>query len=328
MKNVNSKTSNKILVILGPTAVGKSGTAIKLAKKFNGEIISADSRQIYKGMKINSGAVPITNKKDNEKIIAVSDGIPHYFVNIAKPTEEYSVAKFKREAEKIITDILLRDKLPIICGGTGFWIKAIVNDVSFPEVKPNWKLREKLDKKSTEELFAKLKKVDPTRAKTIDAKNKVRLIRALEICEKLGKVPKILSRGHTSSVAIAPPRGTTSFHSNWEFLQIGINRPKEELHERIKLNIKNRMHEGMIKEIEELHTNLSWNEIEKFGLSFKLIPQYLRGEISLQEELKEKIYLAEKNYAKRQMTWFKKDNNILWLEDYNTTEKATINFLQ
>ena len=324
MKNVNSK----IIVILGPTATGKSGTAIKLAKKFNGEVISADSRQIYKGMEINSGAVQVKKKIIDDKTILVSDDIPHYFVSIAKPTEEYSVAKFKRKAEKIIIDILKRDKLPIICGGTGFWIKAIVDNVVFPEVKPNWKLRKKLSEKSTEELFTKLKKVDPARAKTIDVKNKVRLIRALEICEKLGKVPEILSRGRTSSVAIAPPQRTTSFHSSWKFLQIGISRPKKELHKKIKLNVKKRMQQGMIDEIEKLHKNLSWGKIESFGLSFKLIPQYLRGEISSQEELKEKIYLAEKNYAKRQMTWFKKDNNILWLEDYNTTEKATINFLQ
>lgn len=311
---------NKILVILGPTASGKSGIAIKLAKKLNGEIISADSRQIYKGMEINSGAVPIsrqampaTDKSVDTSTVTISSGIPHYFISIAEPTEKYSVVKFKKKAEKIIADILLRGKLPIICGGTGFWIKAIVDNVIFPEVKPNWKLREKLDKKNIEELSAKLKKIDPARAKTIDAKNKIRLIRALEICKAIGKVPTQTNSNKTK---------------DWEFLQIGIKQAKEKLHKRIKLNIKKRMQQGMISEIEKLHKNLSWEKIESFGLSFKLIPQYLHGKISSQEELKEKIYLVEKKYAKRQMTWFKKDKNILWLKNYSHIKKTIIKFLK
>ena len=309
--NNNKKLSEKILVILGPTAVGKSSLAIKLAKKFNGEIVSADSRQIYQGMEINSGAVLITKKEIDGKEFTISENIPHYFISTANPTEEYSVAKFKREAEKVIADILARKKLPIICGGTGFWIKAIVDNVIFPEVKPNWELRKKLEQKSTKELFSKLKKIDPARAKTVDAKNKVRLIRALEICQAIGKVPQ--------------PK--TNKTRNWEFLQIGIKRPKEELAERIKLNVAKRMEQGMIAEIEELHKNLSWEKIESFGLSFKLIPQYLRKEISSQEELEKKIYLAEKNYAKRQMTWFKKDKTIKWLSDYVEIKKEVIKFL-
>ncbi len=307
MKNVNSK----IIVILGPTAVGKSGMAIKLAKKFNGEIISADSRQIYKGMEINSGAVPIEKKIIDGKAILTSDGISHYFISIINPTEEYSVAKFKKEAEKVITNILDREKVPIICGGTGFWIKAIIDNVVFPKVKPNWELREKLSKNSTEELFTSLKRIDSIRAKNIDAKNKVRLIRALEICKTLGKVPR--------------PEIRTLNHL--EFLQIGIQRTKKEIHQKIKLNVKNRMRKGMITEIKRLHKNLSWEKIESFGLSFKLIPQYLRGEIKTEEELKEKIYLAEKNYAKRQITWFQKDKRIIWLERYSKIEKTVSIFL-
>ncbi|HFC76798.1 MAG TPA: tRNA (adenosine(37)-N6)-dimethylallyltransferase MiaA [Candidatus Moranbacteria bacterium] len=338
MKNIEKK----IIVILGPTASGKSSVAIKLAKKFDGEIISADSRQIYKGMEINSGAVPvdtsidtsnvyqgkqITTFTDKETVSSfdqvknwqqgfISDEILHYFVGTANPNEEYSVAKFKRQAEKIIVDILKRKKIPIICGGTGFWIKAIVDDIIFPEVKPDWNLRKKLAEKSVEELHSELKKIDPLRARNIDFKNKVRLIRALEVCQKLGKVPQLKK--------IAKKNNS----KNWNFLEIGIKKEKKDLHQRIKLNVTKRMSQGMITEIEKLHQQLPWDKIEKFGLSFKLIPQYLRGEFSSQKELQEKIYLAEKNYAKRQLTWFKKDKKINWLSKYEEIENVAKKFLK
>lgn len=318
MNNIN----NKIIVILGPTASGKSSVAIKLAKKFNGEIISSDSRQIYRGMEINSGAVPVspinaqathtTNRNFVYKTYALNGDVPHYFIGITDPTEEYSVAKFKRQSEEVIANILKRKKVPIICGGTGFWIKAIVDNMIFPKVKPNWSLREKLSKESTEQLFDKLKKIDSERAKTIDRQNKVRLIRALEICEKLGKVPVI----------------NLSKKRNWEFLQIGIQREKENLRKRIKLNVKTRMKQGMIAEIKKLHSVLSWEKIESFGLSFKLIPQYLKGEIASLKKLEEKIYLTEKNYAKRQITWFNKDKRIKWLSNYNSIEKEVSDYLR
>ena len=312
MKNI----SPKIVVILGPTASGKSSTALKLAQKFNGEIISADSRQIYQGMEINSGAEVVEAKIIDSENIFVSHNIPHYFVSNVDPTEEFNVVKFKREAEKIITAILARQKLPIICGGTGFWIKSLVDGIAFPQVKPNWKLREQLKKKTSEELFNQLKKIDLSRSKTIDAKNKVRLIRALEICKAIGKVPPF-----NDSVSTIPSR------PNWDFLQIGIRQSKETLHQRIKLNVNKRMQQGMIAEIERLHQSLSWEKIQSFGLSFNLIPQYLQGEISSQKELREKIYLAEKNYAKRQMTWFKKDKRIQWIHDYASIEKLVTQFL-
>ncbi len=304
-------SNNKIIVILGPTASGKSSVAIKLAQKFNGEIISADSRQIYQSMEINTGAEPVKKQVINDKKIFFSHNIPHYFVSIISPTEKYSVVKYKKEAEKIISDILQRGKIPIICGGTGFWIKALVDNVTFPSVKPNLTLRKKLALKNTNTLFAELRKIDPQRAKTIDPKNKVRLIRALEICQKLGTVPL--------------PKKTQK--TSYSFLQIGIKRTKKELHQRILLNVKKRMQQGMITEIKKLHQELDWKEIENFGLSFRLIPQYLKGKIQSLEELMEKIYLVEKNYAKRQITWFKKDPRIQWSKDYASIEKLVHQFL-
>jgi len=299
----SSQNQAKVIVILGPTASGKSSVAIKLAQEFDGEIISADSRQIYRGMEIGSGRVTL----EEEKMA------PHHLIGIVNPEDKFSVAKFKKTTEEKIKEILKRNRLPIICGGTGFWIQSIVDDIVYPEVKPDWKLRNQLRNQSLEELLTKLKKLDPARAKTVDAKNKVRLIRAIEICQTLGKVPEVKNKKN----------------SKYEFLEIGISRDKEELHKRIKLNVKNRLENGMIAEVEKLkESGLSWKKIESFGLSFKLIPQFLRGEIKTKEELAEKIYLAEKDYAKRQMTWFKRNKKIKWLKDYSEIKKEVKKFLE
>lgn len=293
---------NKVIIILGPTASGKSSLAIKLARKFDGEIISVDSRQIYKGMEIGSGKITLREEKMAS----------HHMLGIVSPKTDFSVAKFKKRAEKDIENIINRDKLPILCGGTGFWIQSIVDDIIYPEVKPDWDLRKKLEKESLENLLEKLEKLDSQRAQTVDSKNKVRLIRAIEICQNLGKVPTIKNKENLK----------------YEFLQIGIARDKEELHQRIRLNVKKRIQKGMIKEVQNLkELGLSWKKIERFGLSFKLIPQFLKGEIKTKEELMEKIYLAEKNYAKRQMTWFKRDKRIKWLDDYQKIKYEVKNFI-
>ena len=295
------KLSNKIIVILGPTSSGKSDVAVRLAKKFNGEIISADSRQIYRGLDIGTGKITTKEQK----------GIKHYLIDNASPRTKYNAAKFKRDAEKIMKDILRRGKLPIICGGTGFWIKAVVDDVSYPEVKPDWVLRNKLRNYAAEKLFSMLQKADPERAKNIDAKNKVRLIRAIEICKKLGKVP------------------TSVGNNNYCSLQVGIKLSKEKLRKNIEKRLRKRFELGMIEEVENLHLKekLSWKKIESFGLGYLWIPKFLRGEIRTEKELFEKIFQAEKDYAKRQMTWFKKDSRIKWLSDYKNIEKTVKLFL-
>jgi len=307
--------NNKIIVILGPTSSGKSDVAISLAKKFDGEIISADSRQIYRGLDIGAGKEPGRITRNTKHITYISSGISHYMIDIVSPRTNFSAGQFKKRTDKIIVDILKRGRLPIICGGTGFWIKSIVDNVSYPEVKPNWKLREKLNQESTEELFKRLQKLDPERAGNIDTKNKVRLIRAIEICETLGKVPE------TKRDPKVKP---------WEFLQIGINIPKEKLQEKIKIRLKKRFEAGMIEEVEKLHRKekISWKRLESFGLGYFWIPKFLKGEIKTKEEIFEKVYLAEKDYAKRQMTWFKKDDRIIWLENYKNIEKEVKAFLK
>jgi tRNA dimethylallyltransferase len=298
----------KIVVILGPTSAGKSEVAIRLAQKFNGEIISADSRQIYRRLDIGTGKIRGT--WNVERGTFVSEGIDHFMIDIVSPRTIFSAAQFKKKADQIIEDILKRGKLPIICGGTGFWIKSVVDNVTYPEVKPDWQLRKKLEQKSVSVLFKMLQKLDPQRAKNIDAKNPVRLIRAIEICKAIGKVPE----------AKTAPKYTA--------LQIGIDIAKENLHQNIAKRLKKRWRAGMIKEVENLKkSGLSWKKIQSFGLSYFWIPLYLQKKISKQELL-ERVLHAEKDYAKRQMTWFQKDRRILWLKNYKTIEKSTKNFLK
>lgn len=306
MKTLVDTRRRKIIVILGPTSSGKSEVAVKLAKKFNGEVISADSRQIYRGMDVGTGKI---TKKEMA-------GIKHWMLDIVDPKTDYNVLKFKKQAEKIIADILQRGKLPIICGGTGFWIKAIVDNVNFPEVAPNKELRNKLRNKSAETLFKMLKKLDPERAKNIDQKNPVRLIRAIEIAKFLGYVPKISSQ-------------LTIDDSQFTFLQIGINVSKEKLQKNIKKRLEKRFAQGMIKEVKNLREKykLSWKKIQSFGLGYFWIPLFLQGKIS-RKELFEKVYQAEKDYAKRQMTWFQKDKRIKWLASYKKIERKSKFFIQ
>ncbi len=300
---MESRSRNKIIVILGPTSSGKSDVAIKLARKFNGEIISADSRQIYKGMDLGTGKV----SKAQQRLAR------HQILDIISPNTEYNVSKFKKDAIYAINCVLQKGELPIICGGTGFWIKSIVDDIDFPEVKPDKDLRKKLEKETAEKLFSLLKKLDPERAKNIDAKNKIRIIRAIEICKTIGKVPKKT----TPNIQ----------NTKYDFLQIGIDIPKEKLHKKIKTRLEKRFKQGMLREIEKLHKNgVSWKRLESFGLEYRWIARYLQDNIS-RKEMEENLYNNTKNYAKRQMTWFKKDKRIIWLKNYKEIEKNVKNFI-
>ena len=320
----------KVIVILGPTASGKSDVAIKLAQKFGGEIISADSRQVYRGMNLGTGKVeadqPAEIPKEflNKKFYSgsnlfISEGIIHHLIDVADPNDEFNISHFKKLAEKKIEDILKRGKIPIICGGTGFWIQSIVDNVQLPEVKPDKVLRNMLSNKPTEELFSMLKKLDSERAKNIDAKNKVRLIRAIEICRAIGKVPKQNTRYEI-------------LNTKYEFLQIGIDVDKEILNEKIKKRLGQRFSIGMIEEVQILNNppaggGISWERLEYFGLEYRWIARYLQKKISL-DEMMEKLYFDIIHYAKRQMTWFKRDKRILWLKDYSEIKSAVKKFIK
>ncbi len=295
---------NKIIVILGPTASGKSDMAVVLAKKFGGEVISADSRQVYKSLNIGSGKITKREMK----------GVPHYLLDVANPKRAFSVAEFKRLAEKKADDILKRGKIPIICGGTGFYIQAIVDNLVFPEVLPNKQLRVKLEKKTTEELFKILRSKDSRRAKEIDSKNPHRLIRAIEIVTHLGSVPHLDVRRP----------------NKYNALQIGIKTDDEKLKERIYARIIARLRTGMVAEVKHLHEQrLSWKRMEALGLEYRYLSRYLRGKIT-KDEMIEQLNIATRQFAKRQKTWFKRDKRIKWftLGEMKKVEKEVERFLK
>ncbi len=301
---------NKLLVIVGPTASGKTNLSIKLAKKFsalggsalgwNGaEIVSADSRQVYKGMNIGTGKI---TKKEMQSI-------PHHLLDIVSPKTRFDVTKYKKKALRIIKDIQKRDKLPILIGGTGFYIQAITDGIIFPQVKPDWKLRSSLEKKDIKDLFKELKSLDPQRAKTIEKYNKRRLIRALEIIKKTNKpVPKIKNDPIDSDILI-----------------LGIK--KEEIKELIKIRLLKRLRQGMIAEVKRLkQSGVSWKRLEEFGLEYRYIALYLQKKIT-KEEMIEKLQKEIEHYAKRQMTWFKRDKRIHWIKNYEKAEKLSKCFI-
>lgn len=290
----------KVLVILGPTATGKSDLAVRLARKFNGEVISADSRQIYEGMDLGTGKI---TKKEMR-------GVPHYMLNIVKPNSVYNVSKYKIQAQKIIRDILKRQKLPIICGGTGFYIEAVVNNTTLPDVPPNPKLRKELEPKTCEQLMNILIKLDKKISQTIDSKNKVKIIRAIEIAKELGSVPAIKSEPLYNSV------------------QIGLITPDIILKERIYLRLISRIKAGMLNEAKKLHNQgLSWRRMDNLGLEYRYMAKYLNGQITKEQminELNSKIW----QYARRQKTWFRRNKSIKWYQVGPQTNQKIINYLE
>ena len=306
---------NKVIIILGPTSSGKSSLAVKLAKEFNGEIISVDSRQVFREMNLGTGKVEGVWKDG----VYIYKNIPHYLIDFVEPEEEYNVSHFKRDCEEKIIEISEKGKTPILCGGTGFWIQAIVDDVEFPEIKPDLKLRKELKEKSLEELQKMIFELDSERAATVDKKNKVRLIRAIEIAKKVGKVPKIETFKKESAREIEG--------KEFEFLQIGIPVDKNKLLEKIKTRLEERFKDGMVEEISNLYQkhNLTPEKIQNLGIAYSLVPLFKKGELT-REELFEKIVLAEKKYAKRQMTWFQKDPRIKWENNYEKIRELVANF--
>jgi len=274
----------KIIVILGPTSTGKSDLAVYLAKKFKGEVISADSRQVYKGMNIGSGKI---TKKEMM-------GVPHYLLDIVDPKKVYNVEKFQRDGAKAIQDILNHEKLPIICGGTGFYIDALVFDERFPDVPPNKKLRKMLEKKSLRALMKEISKLDPDRAKVLDPYNKVRIIRAIEIARTLGKVPRVKRTKH------------------YETLFVGLTLDRAKLRERIHTRLLKRIKAGMFREILNLHKRgVSWKRLYDFGLEYRYVSLYLQKKLT-KEEMLIKLENEICQFAKRQMQWFKRNQKIKW----------------
>jgi len=290
---LKEKYKNKLIVILGPTASGKSDLAVEIAKKFDGEVISADSRQVYKGMDIGTGKI---TKKEMQ-------GIKHYLLDVVSPKTRFTIAQYQKKANKAIKDIIEKGKLPILCGGTGFYIQSIVDNIVIPKVKPDWKLRKILEKQTCEQLFKKLKTLDPIRVKDIDKHNKRRLIRAIEIVLKTKKPIPELKKNQPYNV-----------------LMLGIKIDKNELKKRIEKRLAKRLKQGMIEEIKKLHkSGISYKRLEELGLEYRYVAYYLQNKKDEQEMI-EKLQKETEHYVKRQMTWFKKDKRIIWIKNKKTAK--------
>jgi tRNA dimethylallyltransferase len=279
----------KGIVILGPTAVGKTNLSIQLAKKLDTEIISADSAQVYNGLDIG------TAKVDDEE----AQGIIHHMIDIVEPIKKYNVGEYQKSTNKILEKFEKEKKVPILVGGTGLYINSVTNGLAeLPESDPI--LREKLDKKSAEELYEELERIDPQAAKDIHPNNKRRVERAVEVFHLTGEPFSIISKKNIK-------------RNNFEFIKIGLERDREELYERINLRVDLMIKGGLVEEVRKLY--------EKYGESIRKINiigyseliDYFKGEITL-EEATEKIKQNSRKYAKRQFTWFKNDPDIIWFD--------------
>ncbi len=274
---------------MGPTSSGKSALAVALARKFNGEVISADSRQVYKGLDIGTGKITPREMK----------GIPHHLLDVASAKRSFSADDFVRLAHAQVKRISARGALPIVAGGTGFYIDALVGRVVLPNVAPDHSLRARLEKNSAARLFALLRKRDPERAKSLSSpserNNKVRLIRALEITRALGHVPYRDLRNPDIDV-----------------LWIGIAPPIKKLEKKISARLRARIKQGMIAEAKRLHAaGLSYKRMEALGLEYRSLARLLQGKIT-RRQMMEELNRAIRKYAKRQITYWKRNKDIKW----------------
>lgn len=286
----------KAIAIVGPTASGKTALSIALAKKNNGEVISADSRQVYIGMDIGTGKIT----RDEMQ------GIPHHLIDIADPVTVYTGADFARDANDAIRSIHERKHLPIVIGGTFFYIDLLRGKMQPAPVEPNEDFRNSLAHFKDDELFAQLQDKDPKHAEKVDPFNRRRLVRALEVIEALGSVPE-----------------QRPVESPYEWLIIGIEVPHAPLHDRIHERLLERLEAGMVKEVETLHAQgVSFERLDDLGLEYRYIGQYLQKNLTYEEmiiQLETKI----RQYAKRQLTWLKRDSEIEWFSSDNHQAIAT-----
>lgn len=288
---------NKLLVICGPTATGKTELGVQLAKKFGGEIVSADSRQVYRGMDIATG-----------KDLSAYGDIPVWMLDVVRPTQQFSVAQYYEMAVRIIREVWERGKLPILVGGTGLYIKAVVDGIETAHIPPDAQLRREYEGKTVSELLEVLNKINPKKARSMnesDRKNPRRLIRAIEIAshsrpEQSRRVPLQNLRSH-----ILLPTST---------LMLGLTAPRSYLYQLIDTRVDRRIGQGMVEEVEGLlKTGVSHKRLQSLGLEYKWIDSYLTGKIEM-DEMVRTLKLKIHDYARRQVTWFKKDKRILWFD--------------
>lgn len=287
VENFLSTAKKPIICISGPTASGKTGLSIRLSKKINGEVINADSRQFYKYM--NVGTAKVTEEE--------MEGVPHHLLDFLEPDEQCTAAKFKDLAEEKIKDILSRGKIPVIIGGTGLFIDVVRKNFSIPRIAPQTEWREKMEKLSNEELYKKLKEADAKATEKIEKNNRMRVIRALEVCETSGK--KFSDLQDTAE-------------KQWDDFLIGVWNDPELLAERIEKRNDIMWKAGFLEEVQNL-LDAGWNEKNPGMIAhgYREVMQYIQGEIT-REEANEQMIRNTKKYAKRQRTWWRKEENIYW----------------
>ena len=275
----------KIIAVVGPTASGKTSLGIYLAQKLGGEVISADSRQVYKGLNIGTGKV---TKKEMQ-------GVPHHLLDVISPKKQFTVADFVRLAEKAYSSILQNNKIAVVVGGTGLYVDMLTGRMSYPDVSPNPALRKKLENKTAAQLFALLTKADPARAATIDARNTRRLVRALEIAKAIGKSPA------------QNPEPT------YDVLWLGLKPAQPKLEANIHKRLLARLKLGMIAEAKRLHKQgVSYKRMNELGLEYRYLALLLQGKLG-KKEFESQLEQAIRQYAKRQATWFKRNKDIQWI---------------
>ena len=280
----------KIIAIVGPTASGKTSLGIFLAQKLGGEVISADSRQVYRGLDIGTGKV---TKKEMA-------GVPHHLLDVISPKKQFTVDDFVRLATKAYSNVLQNNSIVLMVGGTGLYVDTFLGRMSYPEVPPNPKLRAQLEKKTAPQLFAQLQKLDPRRAANIDKHNPRRLVRAIEIAKAIGQSP------------LPTPE------QKYDVLWLGINPPQETLYKNIRTRLLSRITEGMVAEAKNLHTpapvgiGLSYKRMEALGLEYRFLSQLLQNKVS-KEDFILGLERAIQHYAKRQIRWFKRNKDIRWI---------------
>jgi tRNA dimethylallyltransferase len=285
----------RLVVVAGPTASGKSALGIALAREFQGEIVSADSRQVYRGLDI--GAAKVTAE---ERAL-----VPHYLLDVADPHELYTVARFQRDAEAAIADILARGRQPFLVGGSPHYIQAVVERLDIPPVEPQEELRARLEARTLPDLLAELERLDPASAASIDRQNPRRVIRALEVCLVTGR-PFSEQRGQAAPL--------------YNCLKLAIDWPRPELYARIDQRVDERMAQGMVAEVRGLLARgISHERLDSFGLEYRFVSRWLRGEFPGEAEMVQRLKFAIHDFTRRQLTWFRKDQSLIWIDAHQLT---------
>lgn len=287
---------DKLIIIMGPTAVGKTNLSIELAKNLNGEIVSADSMQIYKYMDIG------TAKIKNDEML----GIPHHLIDIIYPDEDFSVSTYQKKAKDLIKSINKEGKTPIVVGGTGLYINSLVYDLSFGLVPPNQNFRDEMEvlanQYGNQYIYNKLLELDPNVKDSISINDRKRIIRALEICTSTNKTLSDYNENFRREV------------SDYDLYMFCLNMDRNKLYSRINSRVDFMMEEGLIDEVKSiLKRGYSKELVSLQGIGYKEVIMYLDGEISLDESV-DLIKQKSRNYAKRQLTWFRRDKRISWID--------------